>query len=190
MENKVVIEGGEYNLGSAVWTTMGAIGTVNPFSGPLRWVANAPPSGWSTIGDAESVLADGRYMQANCCTTQSAFFNGPNSWVANGNIAGVDNDEQAYTLLYSGKVLMVEAWTTSCFGNNGSELFDPKTNTWARAAVIPSQLWDNSGHELGPNVLMYNNKAFQVGATNNPAVYDPAANSWTADPPPQPAKRL
>jgi len=182
---QVVIEGGEYNLGTAIWTTMGAIGTVTPFSGPLSWVANAPPSGWSTVGDAQSlILADGRYMQANCCTTQSAFFNGPNSWIANGNIAGVDNDEQGYTLLYSGKVLMVEAWTTSCFGNNGSELFDPKTNTWACAAATPSQLWDNSGHELGPNVLMYNNKTFQVGATNNTAVYDPVANSWTAGPTP------
>src|SRR5690242_21591137 len=42
----VLIEGGEYNLGSAVWTTLGALGTCAPF-GACNWVSNAPPSGWT-----------------------------------------------------------------------------------------------------------------------------------------------
>jgi hypothetical protein len=179
----VVIEGGEYNFGSAVWTTLGAIGTAS--GSTFTWVLNTPPSGWTTIGDAQSViLADGRYMQANCCTRESAFFNGPNSWTASGLIAGTDNDEQGYTLLSSGKVLSVEAWSTTCFGNNGSELFDPSTNTWACAAATPTQMWDNSGHELGPAVLMYNGKVFLVGATNASAVYNPTTNTWAAGPTP------
>jgi len=66
----VVIEGGEYNHGSAVWTTLGAIGTMS--GSTFTWTLNNPPAGWSTIGDAQSViLADGRYLQANCCTKQS-----------------------------------------------------------------------------------------------------------------------
>jgi len=104
----ILIEGGEYNFGTAVWTTLGAYGTIAPFTGKATFVNNAPPSGWTTIGDAQSIiLADGRYLQANCCDTQSAFFKAPNMWTASGNIVGVSNDEQAYTLLASGKVLSV-----------------------------------------------------------------------------------
>ena len=181
---QVAVEGGEYNNGTAVWTTLGAIGNVTPW-GPVHWVANTPPAGWTTIGDAQSViLANGKYLQANCCTRQSAFFVRPNTWTMNGLIAGTDNDEQAYTLLPTGKVLSVEAWATSCFGNNGSELFNPTTNTWACAAATPTQLWDTSGHELGPATLMYTGKVFQVGATNHTAVYNPTTNTWAAGPTP------
>jgi len=182
---QVVIEGGEYNFGNADWTTLGAIGTVTPFSGPLTWAANAPPAGWGSIGDAQSlILPDGRYMQANCCTQQSAFFNGPNSWLPNGNILGPLNDEGGYTLLPSGKVLMVDAWNAGCSGNKSSELFDPTTDTWSCGPATPTQLWDSSGHELGPAILMHTGKVFQVGATNSTAVYNPKTNKWAAGPTP------
>src|ERR1700690_2670965 len=75
----VVIEGGEYNNGQSAWTNLGAIGTISGSS--ITWTSNSPPSGWSSIGDAESViLPDGTYMQANCCTAQNALFDGANSW--------------------------------------------------------------------------------------------------------------
>jgi len=181
---QVVIEGGEYNNGSAVWTTLGALGTITPW-GNVSWVPNSPPPGWNTIGDAQSViLADGRYLQANCCTTQSSYFNGPNSWVANGNLAGVDNDEGAYTLQQNGKVLMVDAWSTSCSAFNSSEILNTSTNTWSCGPNTPTQLWDNAGHELGPNVVLHNGKNYQVGATNASSVYDPVSNSWSAGPTP------
>ena len=61
--------GGEYNNGSAVWTTQGAL--YNPNS--KTWTSLAAPSGWTTVGDAQSiVLPNGHMMQANCCTTQEA----------------------------------------------------------------------------------------------------------------------
>jgi hypothetical protein len=41
---QLVIEGGEYNFGSAVWTNLGAIGTVVPY-GAVTWTANSPPTG-------------------------------------------------------------------------------------------------------------------------------------------------
>lgn len=180
----VVIEGGEYNFGTAVWQTQGAIATYTP-GGAISWVLNAPPVGWTTIGDAQSlILADKRYMQANCCNRQSAFFNGPNSWVMNSLIAGVDNDEGAYTLLPNNKVLLVDAWSTACSASNSSELFDPTSDTWSCGPNTPVQLWDNAGHELGPALLMHNGKVFQVGATNATAVYDPTANSWSPGPTP------
>jgi len=184
---QVVIEGGEYNLGAQIWTNMGAIGTVTPFSGPLTWKLNSPPSGWANIGDAQSVkLADGRYLQASCCfsnSRESAFFKGPNSWdTSPGLIIGPNNDEGSYTLLPSGKLLMVDAWSTTCSSTTSTELFNPSTKSWSCGADTPTELWDSSGHELGPANMMYNGKLFQVGATNATAVYNPTANTWAPGP--------
>jgi hypothetical protein len=151
--------------------------------GSFTWNPNAPPAGWVTVGDAQSViLADGRYMQANCCSGESAFYNGPNSWIPNS--PGPYNDEGAYTLLPNGKVIMTDAWSTACSPSFSSHLFDPTTNTWSCGPLTPSQLWDSAGHELGPTILMYNGKSLQVGATNNTAVYNPKTNSWAAGPTP------
>ena len=184
---QVVAEGGEYNFGTAVWTTLGAIGTVTPFSGPLTWVANSPPSGWSTIGDAESIiLTNGKYMQSNCCTSQNAIFNGPNSWVATGSVKQPNNDESGFTLLTNGKVLTVDAKAdANCDTTTGSELYDQTTGVWSCGPNTPVQLYNPSDEELGAAVMMYNNKVFQSGGNVvATAIYDVTGNSWSAGPTP------
>ena len=61
--------GGEYNNGSAVWTTKGAL--YNPATN--KWSNLTAPSGWTSVGDAQSIiLPSGKLMLANCCTTQEA----------------------------------------------------------------------------------------------------------------------
>jgi len=68
-DGRVIVEGGEYNFCNAVWTTLGAI--YDPIAD--SWTAVNPPAGWTTIGDAQgAVLANGAYMQANCCTPETA----------------------------------------------------------------------------------------------------------------------
>ena len=123
----MVIEGGEYNNGSAVWTTLGARLTYSGNS--FTWVSNAPPAGWGTIGDAQSVLlADGRYMQANCCTKQNAIYTGPNTWSPTGNVLAIRNDESGWTLLPNGKVLAVDVQVNNNCGTGNlksTELYDP-----------------------------------------------------------------
>jgi hypothetical protein len=182
----VVIEGGEYNAGSATWTTLGARLTYSGSS--FTWVSNSPPSGWTTIGDAQSVLlADGRYMQANCCTPQAAIYAGPNSWNATGSVKAIRNDESGWTLLPNGKVLAVDVQTVAnCGGSTrSSELYDPVSGTWSCGPQTPVQLWLQSDQELGAAVLMYNNKVLQFGgAVNATAVYDVASNTWAAGPTP------
>ena len=183
----VVVEGGEYNFGQAVWTNLGARLT---YSGSnFTWVANNPPAGWTTIGDAQSViLPNGVYMQANCCTKQTALYNGPNSWLAGGNVLAVRNDESGYTLLSNDKVLMVDVQrNANCFGGSSksSELYDYTTNTWSCAAETPVQLWLQADQELGAAVMMYNGKVIQFGgAVSASAVYDVASNTWSAGPVP------
>jgi hypothetical protein len=183
----VVIEGGEYNNGTAVWTTLGAYGTITPF-GNVSWVPNSPPTGWGTIGDAESiVLANGHYMQSNCCTPQNAIFNGPNSWTATGSVSQPSNDESGFTLLTNDKVLTVDAKNSPCGTGvkGGAELYDQGTGAWTCTGQTPIQLYNPADEELGSAVLMYNNKVFQSGGNIvATAIYDVASGTWTAGPTP------
>lgn len=181
----VVIEGGEYNGGRSVWTTKGAIGTIS--GSTLTWTANSPPAGWTTLGDAESViLADGTYMQSNCCSAQNALYNGPNSWTATGSVNQSSNDESGFTLLSNDLVLTVDAKSNAnCGTNQGSELYDQGTGLWSCGPTLPVQLYNAGDEELGAAVLMYNNKVLQFGGNVvATAVYDVASNSWSAGPTP------
>jgi hypothetical protein len=191
----VLAEGGEYNNGQSVWTTLGSLGTLTPFAG-ITWVANTPPTGWSTIGDAESdLLANGQYLQSNCCTKQTAFYNGPNSWTAGPNVLAVRNDESGYTALPNGNLLMVDVQTNSNCGNStkSTEFLAPPYNTWVCGPQTTVQLWQQSDQELGSAVLFYPSSAhpqagvFQFGgnvtATN---VLDLASNTWSTGPSPAP----
>jgi hypothetical protein len=152
----VLIEGGEYNNGQGVWTTLGSYGTVTPWGG-VTWVANNPPSGWTTIGDAQSdLLANGKYLQSNCCTKQTAYWNGPNSWTTGPNVLAVRNDESGYTALPDGRVLMVDVQNNStCGSSKSSEYLDLNDNTWHCGPQLTQQLWQQSDQELGSAVLFY-----------------------------------
>ncbi len=187
----VLVEGGEYNFGSAVWTTLGALATCIPF-GPCTWASNTPPSGWAKIGDAQSViLSNGKYLQASCCSALTAEFKAKNTWVLSTNTTNY-NDEQGFTLLPNGRVLMVDAWQNPACGNStmATELrskdIGTTMGTWSCGPNTTAQLWDNSGHELGPVVLTYDsvNNAIAFGATNNTSIYHISSNSFTVGPTP------
>ncbi|HUI40743.1 MAG TPA: hypothetical protein VL523_02125 [Terriglobia bacterium] len=183
---QIAVEGGEYNQGSGVWTNLGSLGTLTPFGG-VTWTANSPPTGWANIGDAESViLADGVYMQADCCTSQNALFNGPNSWTATGSVKQSSNDESGFTLLSNDMVLTVDAKNDpACSTSKGSELYNQTTGVWSCGPSTPVQLYNASDEELGAAVMMYNNKVFQFGGNVvATAIYDVASNTWSAGPTP------
>ncbi len=186
----VVVEGGEYNNGQSVWTTIGSLGTVTPFGG-VTWVANTPPTGWSTIGDAQSdLMANGKYLQANCCTKQTAIYNGPNSWTAGPSVLAVRNDESGYTSLPNGDVLMVDVQNNStCSSSKSSEYLSHTDNTWHCGPQLTQQLWQQSDQELGSGVLFYPSSnhpqggVFQMGgnvvASN---IFDVATFTWATGP--------
>ena len=152
----VLIEGGEYNNGASDWTTLGSLGTLTPWGG-LTWVANSPPTGWGTIGDAQSdLLSNGQLLQANCCTKQTAFYNGPNSWTAGPSVLAVRNDESGYTTLPNGSVLMVDVQANSvCGSSKSTEYLAPPYTAWACGPQTTQQLWQQSDQELGSGVLFY-----------------------------------
>ncbi len=140
---QLLVEGGEYNKLNPDWTNMGAL--YNPVTN--KWAKINPPAGWTTIGDAQNViLNNGTDMQANCCTTQFAYFNPTgHKWTAfSGNGKFDVFDEEGFNLLPNGEVLSVDAYVFQydATGMN-SELYNPTTETWSSAGSTGVQLWDS-----------------------------------------------
>jgi len=180
---QVVVMGGEYNNGSAVWTTLGAL--YNPNS--KTWTSLTAPSGWTTVGDAQSIiLPNGHMMMANCCTTQEAILTLTGTtatWATTGTGKFDDNDEEGWTMLPGGKILTVDAYVPSGCCKMGYQIYDPTTGAWTTPAnntVV--NLVDPSSLELGPMPLLPNGTVFAAGATTNNAIYTPSTGKWASAP--------
>lgn len=197
-DGRVIIEGGEYNFLQPVWTNQGAI--YDPMSD--TWTPVDPPTGWSTIGDAQGVvLFDGTFMQANCCTNQAALLDAKTlNWTPTGSGKFDPNDEEGWNLLPNGKVLAVDAYVPIApfpydpTGTN-SELYNPQTGTWKSAGSTIVQLWDSAANcggenvasfELGPAVLRLDGTVFYTGANScgaaHTAIYNSYFGTWTPGP--------
>ena len=192
-DGRLLVEGGEYNHLNAVWTNMGAI--YNPKTN--LWTQVKPPSGWTTIGDAQGVLlSNGTYMQANCCTEQFAYFQpGALTWTAfNGNGKFDVFDEEGFNLLPNGEVLTVDAYVFQYDASGmNSELYNPGTKTWTSAGSTVVQLWDShcgvqslATFELGPAVLRPDGTVFATGANTcgpgHTAIYHTGTKTWSKGP--------
>ena len=182
-DGRVIVEGGEYQNLEAAWTTLGAI--YDPTSD--QWTPIAPPAGWETIGDAQSaVLADGRFMLANCCSTESAILDPKTlTWTLFGSGKADWFDEEGWTLLPNGKLLTVDA--NDAADLTASEIFAPSTATWksAGSTIVPLADLDANGggsHELGPLLLRPDGTVFAAGATGHSAVYHVRSGRWSAGP--------
>ncbi|HEX7842312.1 MAG TPA: hypothetical protein VF469_32795 [Kofleriaceae bacterium] len=183
-DGRVMIEGGEYINNSAVWTTKGAV--YNPVTN--TWANVNPPAGWTTIGDATGiVLADGTYMQSNCCTTQSALLNPTTmTWTATGTgKQGSSNDEESWTRLPDGTILTVDCNNT--VNLQASEIYTPSTGKWTLGPNTANKSCDinsdgSGSHENGPQLLMYNGNVLAVGGTGKNDIYNPTTKTWTAAP--------
>ena len=203
-DGRMIIEGGEYlcsgfgDVNTATctptWTNLGAI--YDPVAN--AWSSVAPPSGWETIGDAQGiVLANGTFMQANCCTTQSALLDPRTlTWTLTGTGKFDVNDEEGWTLLPNDEVLTVDAYVFAYdpTGTN-SELYSPWSGTWSSGGSTKVQLWDSAAacggesyasFELGPGVLRPDGTVFYTGANacgpGNTAIYDSRRGTWRAGP--------
>lgn len=200
-DGRVIIEGGEYNFFDPVWTNMGAI--YDPVAD--IWKPVNPPAGWTTIGDASSVvLPNGTYMQSNCCTPEAALLNPVTlTWTPTSTHKFDSNNEEGWTLLPNGKVLTVDAYvpippTTYDPTGTNSEVYNPKTGAWSSAGSTVVQLWDstadcggftnNTTFEVGPAVLRADGTVFYTGSNTcpsgagNTAVYNSRAGKWRAGP--------
>ncbi|PYR54754.1 MAG: hypothetical protein DMF85_21395, partial [Acidobacteria bacterium] len=192
-DGRVIVEGGEYNFCQAVWSNKGAI--YDPIAD--SWKAVDPPAGWRTIGDAQAtVLANGTFLLANCCTKETALFDAKKlTWTATGAGKATVNDEEGWTLLPDGGVLTVDAYVFSYLANGtNSEIYDPATGTWSSAGSTIVQLWDSypdanrASYEVGPAVLRPDGTVFATGANGGPhasghtSIFDTHSRTWTPGP--------
>jgi hypothetical protein len=184
----VIINGGEYNDCDGDWTNKGAL--YDPVAN--SWTSVSPPSGWSTIGDAESVmLPNGTYMLANCCDDPGqqalASISGTSVTWTTGSSYNY-NDEQGYTPLPDGDIFMVDVWD---HGSNYDdyEIYDTSTGTWSLAGETPDYLSSSSTYELGPAPLtpQYGSQGTIIQFSANTSlgvndVYSVANGAWTSGP--------
>jgi len=185
-DGRLIVEGGEQNFGNYVWTNMGAI--YDPLTNV--WTPMNPPSGWSSIGDASSVvLTNGTFMMANCCTEQQALLNASTlTWTPTGSGKFDENDEEGWNLLPGGKVLTVDAYVNKSDPNGtNSEIYDPNSGSWSSAGSTIVQLWDSHGsYEVGPAMLRPDGTVFATGANGagagHTSIYTVSTGSWKAGP--------
>jgi hypothetical protein len=195
-DGRVIVMGGEYDCSPPSCTHVeqktGSI--YDPAQN--KWTTQSAPSGWTTIGDAMAiVLANGTYMQSDCCSGKYALLNPTTlAWTAvSGTQLDNANGEEGWVLLPDGTVLNVDVWYSV---KNQTERFNPATGLWTSAGVTPSALADNGAHtngtsagfEIGPGILRPDGTVFWMGAVPEPtatahtAVYNTASNTWSAGP--------
>jgi len=195
-DGRLVIEGGEFNNGKEVWSTLGAV------YDPLKdeWTPIQPPTGWSHIGDASAtILPNGTLMQVDCCDLPpvAALLDASNlTWTPTGPGKFDSYQREGLTLLPNGNVLDVDTYTYK-YTRNGmnSEVYNPSTGAWSSAGSTVVQLWNSaancggrtkSNHEIGAAVLRPDGTVFATGANScaagHTAIYDSKDGSWRAGP--------
>jgi hypothetical protein len=179
-DGRVIIEGGEYNLGIDVWTNLGAI--YDPIANTWTPVKHPKGTNWSRIGDGPStVLSSGRFMlgaSGSGATDQALLNAGTLKWTATGAGKADGNAEEGWSLLPNGKVLTVDTANTA---PQESEIYNPSTGSWTNAGTVPVALVD-AGGEIGPQLLRPDGTVLAVGGAGPNAVYDSANGTWSAAP--------
>jgi hypothetical protein len=181
----MIENGGEYNNCGSGESTAGAL--FNPVAN--SWASVSPPTGWSYIGDADSiVLPDGTYMLAECCTSNQALASISGNtvkWTAQTGYGS--NSEEGWTALPGGNVLTVDVWN---IGSNYDdyEIYDPSTGAWTLAGKT-ADLLTSGAEELGgaPLTPLYGKQGTVIQFSANPTsgvndIYDVAGNTWTSGP--------
>ena len=184
-DGRMIVSGGEYNTCGSGETTAGSL--YDPFHD--SWTSVTPPSGWSTIGDADSiVLPNGTYMLADCCNSNQALASISGTTVTWTEQSGYgSNSEEGWTPLPDGNVLTVDVW------NKGSnyddyEIYDTAKGTWSLAGQTPDLL-TNGSLEIGaaPITPRYGAQGTVIQFSGNPStgvndIYDIASDTWTSGP--------
>lgn len=178
-DGRVFVAGGEYNVFSQVDLLTAQI--YDPVAD--SWSSVPTPPGWSNIGDAPScVLPDGRLLLGDINSTRTAIFHPiAKTWSAGGNKHD-NSSEESWTLLPNHRILCAEV-------NNHpkAEKYVINTNTWKNAGSVPaaSDLVLNIpgvSIEIGPAILMPDDRVFCVGASGHTALYHAKTGTWSAGP--------
>jgi hypothetical protein len=173
-DGRLLIEGGEYNFLSPVWTNKGAI--YDPVANV--WTTVNPPAGWANIGDSPAIVqADGVFMmgQGGIASKKQVLFNPATlTWTAVGTGKADTYSEEGFGLLPDGRIMVVD---TQSIPN--SELYDPLTQTWTSAGSTGVVLVDAGSLEIGPQIQRPDGTLVAFGGTPHNAIFTPSTGIWT-----------
>jgi len=181
-DGRVIVEGGEYNLGQSAETNLGAI--YDPATD--AWTPVHPPDGWAEIGDSPGVvLANGQFMLGNRDNRKAALLDaGTLTWTLTGVGKRDRFNEAGLILLPDETVLTIDADDPP-----HSEKYND--GNWMNAGSTKVILPDPGFRELGPTILRPDGTVFATGAntteSGHTAVYHPPAKpagkgKWTPGP--------
>jgi hypothetical protein len=194
-DGRMIVEGGEYNGQncSDVETKSGAI--YDPRTD--QWTSVAAPAGWTTIGDAESlVLPNGTFLLSDCCGTALAMLDPKTlTWTSVPAKGKADsNNEENWTMLPDGDLLTVDAYTLGPGGGSvpcgkASEIYVPHAGLWQSAGSTINRLVGCAGtiktFEAPTQILQPDGNVLVFGATaattNQPvwtAIYKTSTGTW------------
>jgi hypothetical protein len=200
-DGRVYVVGGEYFNGSSTPNDSPLGEIFNPQTN--KWSALNKPGSFSWVqGDAIScILQDGRVFFGSLSTNQSAIWDPAiDAWTEAGTAFGTlpptkvgNSDEETWSLLPDGTVLTVAIASPSF-----AEKYVPETDTWVPTNPMPVELAllslpDTTVHppvpvnigEIGPAILLPDQRLFFIGATGHTALYTSPAiasepGSWAA----------
>jgi hypothetical protein len=176
-DGRLLIEGGEYNFLSPVWTNKGAI--YDPVAN--AWTTVVPPAGWANIGDSPAIVqADGVFTmgQGGIATKKQVLFNASTlTWTAVGSGKADTYSEEGFGLLPDGRIMVVD---TQSIPN--SELYNPTTQTWTSAGSTGVILVDAGSLEIGPQIQRPDGTLVAFGGTPHNAIFTFSTNAWTPGP--------
>ena len=199
-DGRFVMIGGEYyynydyylNNGSGeVWSDQGAI--YDPVAN--SWTCITAPSGWTQIGDAQSVvLPDGTFMMADPFNNQVVTLNistNPPTFnipiTPSGKSADPYNDEEGWILLPDGTVLTLEIYNTDDTTETPALTYSESAMAWSSAGLAPDplvllSLGSVNYEEIGPAILRPDGTVFAVGATGFNDIYNTNNGVWSSGP--------
>jgi len=196
---KIWVLGGEYSgIGLvANWTPTGEIYDI--LTNTWSPIASYPPEpgcpggALACFGDDPSMLLPGDKILAGDLLTRTPHIYDitTNTWSTSGSkVYNDQSDEESWVKLSDGTVLTYDLFQSIRTGGAYAEHYHPTTNTWSSlspsdgtaAGTIPQLSSSALGAELGPLLRLQDGRVFAIGATGHTALYDPAANAWSAGP--------
>ncbi len=174
---KVFVVGGEYtNKGDVDFN---GAETFDPVAN--TWTASATfPQ--NQFGDAPAEILPNGNILAGYLNGPATYIYNPatNTWSFAANKLGNDSSaEETWVKLPDGSILSYDVNS----GDGRAQRYVPSTNTWVDAGVVPVALSGSAvSGEIGPALLLPDGRVFQIGATNQTALYTPSTNTWAVGP--------
>ena len=151
------------------------------------------PDGQNSAGFSDGnaiLLSDGRVLLSPVFPatngTTAIYDPAANHWTTAALVRGSDEDEASWVKLPDDSILVIDSSWPAGIPSTNCERFIPTLNKWINDSNVPVSLYDATGSELGPAMLLPNGKAIFFGATTHTAIYTPSgttnAGIWVAGP--------